>query len=269
MIFELSHKQRSQIEYVHPENINQSSTLSVTTADGRYDMTQFSNHETTVVKTVLKNAWSGKYPNRARGIGLANEASPILYKPRYVLYEIIIQKYAASDNPLDVFAVATAYKTKGASGRKDAIRFYEKWLVSSSSAQRREATMYLFDAREPFFSYNLAELYQGENRLEEALKYATNAEILNKDHAPGFPLLIASIYKKMDISKCVKYLKKVCKSKAHSGNPIFFAELTKATELLEKGYQYKPRAFRPNKRDADFEASVEAAAKQFLEEWSI
>lgn len=168
-----------------------------------------------------------------------------------------------------MLAVATAYRTKGACGRGGAIQYYEKWLKSSSAMQKWEAAKYLFDAREPFFSYILAELYQGENKLEEALKYAIDAEQLNIDHAPGFPLLIASIYKKIDIAQCVIYLQKVCASNEYKGYPVFLAELSKAKALQNKGYEYKLCGYRQSKRNTDFEVSVEKAVKQLLSRGDI
>ena len=185
------------------------------------------------------------------------------------MHEIIVQKYAGSDNPFDMLAVAAAYRTKGASGRGEAIRYYEKWLGSSTKKQREEAAKYLFDAREPYFSLNLAKLYNDENRLEEALKYAIAAEKMNAEHAPGFPLLLADIYKKQDIGQCVHYLREVCASKEYRAYPVFAEKLSEAEALQEKGYQYRPRQHRQSAKSAEFEASVREATRRFMEKEGI
>ena len=205
-------RKKQKTAHVPAGVVGQDSSQSIV-KDGRYDPDQLSPHEEAVIRSVLKNAWSGKYPERFQGLGLANESYSILYKPRYILHEIIVQKYAGSDNPFDMLAVAAAYRTKGASGRGEAIRYYEKWLDSSTKKQREEAAKYLFDAREPFLSLQMAKLYNDENRLDEALKYATAAEKMNTGHAPGFPLLLADIYKKQDIGQCVRYPREVSASK--------------------------------------------------------
>ena len=251
--------------YIYPETVLQDSKFSITNGE-KYDFTSFSSHEVDVIRAVLNNAWSGKYPVYAKGIGLANEASPIMYKPRYVLHWIIVKKYENSENPFDALAVAAAFRTIGASARRDAIHFYEKWNETGSGSQKREAIRYFFDAREPFYSYNLADLYQRENCLEDALRYAIAAEKMNRDHAPGFPLLIATIYKKMDIQLSVEYLEKICQSNAYRYMPVFRAELEKATELLEKGYKYKPRPRKNCKSDVEVESQIAAAAHYFLRE---
>ena len=269
MIFDRVFNKRRQIEYVNPESVRQDPGLSIVTEDGRYDLSRFSRHEEAVIYTVLRNAWTGKYPEKMKGLGLANEAYPIVYKPRYVLYEIIVQKYSKSKNPFDILAVATAYRMKGAAYREESIGYYENWIKSSSAAQKREAEKYLFDVREPFFSLHLAELYEGVCRFDEALKYAIAAEKMNTDHAPGYPMRIASIYRKTDIDQCVKYLEKVSASKEYQIYPVFAKELREAKEMQGKGYDYKPRPHKQGKKAAEFDASITKAAKWFLSKGGI
>ena len=251
-------------EYIYPSEVGQDSLKSITTDDGRYDLLRISTHEASVVRQVLNNARSGKYPHRAVGLGLANESSLIKYKPRYILHEIIVQKYTDTNNPFDMLAVATAYRTKGAIGRGNAIAYYEKWIRNSSKKERMEATIYLFDAREPFFSYHLAELYKQENRLDDALKYALAAERNDTNHAPGYPLLIADIYKRQSIYMCVRYLETLRDEPEYWKYANIRDEYEKAKELMAKGYVFKPRGYKPSVKSLEFEASVREAAKQFL-----
>lgn len=259
-----SKKRRIKDTYLHAEAVFQDSNLSVVDVSGKYDMNHFSQHEIDTILTVLKNAKCGKYPKSLEGLGLANEASAIMYKPRYVLFEIVIQKYGKSKQPYDMLAVAQAYESKGSFGRQKAIEYYNLWLSNSSSHQRATAAKLFLDASEPFFSYRIAKLYYLENNLENALEFAKNAQHNNKQGAPAYPLLIASIYKKMNINDCVEYLQSVCNSDYSKQYPMLKAELKKAMELQKNGYKYVSRKRKRKQEDMDFELSVSAAAKRFL-----
>ena len=110
---------------VFPTSIyTQNSSQSITTDDGTYDFERFSENEASTIFDVLKTV-QNKYPYIQRAIGLANESSQILYKPRYVLFEIIIQLYKDSSDKYDNLAVALAYETKGSKFRVSAIKHFE------------------------------------------------------------------------------------------------------------------------------------------------
>lgn len=108
----------------YPEEYAQDSSQSIIDSDGIYDLTRFSAHEESIIKQVISNVRK-KYPEKYRAIGLANESYVIVYKPRYVLFEIIILKYKDSTSPLDMVAVSFAYCSKGAQFRSEALRYYE------------------------------------------------------------------------------------------------------------------------------------------------
>lgn len=108
----------------YPEYYNQETSESILTPDGRYDTTRFSAHEDKTIRNVIAQANRG-YASKYRGIGLANESYPITYKPRYILFDVIIIAFGDSENPLDQIAVSFAYIQKGALYRKDAIRYFE------------------------------------------------------------------------------------------------------------------------------------------------
>lgn len=110
----------------HPENIcdiqdPEQSLLCGTT----YDMSRFSKHEAYIIKKVLSAA-KQKYDNRYAAIGLANESYPIKYKPRYVVFEVLIQRHSGSENWLDKVAVAFAFLSKGSKYFFEAARFFEE-----------------------------------------------------------------------------------------------------------------------------------------------
>lgn len=97
----------------------QDSEQSIVT-DGRYDLKRFSKHEADTVYHVI-NVIREKYPKELRSMGFANESYPIKYKPRYVLWEILVQLYENSSEPIDMFACALAYEAKGALFREKAL----------------------------------------------------------------------------------------------------------------------------------------------------
>lgn len=114
-------------KYCTDLNWTQDSNQSITT-NGKYDLNIFSRHEANTIYHVL-NVVKEKYPIEYQSIGLANESSAIKYKARYVLFEIVILLYEHSKKPIDQFAVAVAYQSKGAHFRKIAIKYFEESII--------------------------------------------------------------------------------------------------------------------------------------------
>ena len=59
-------------------------------------------------------------------MGFANGSYSVIYKPRYVLWEMLVQLYKDSTNPIDKFACALAYEAKGALYRENALQKFEE-----------------------------------------------------------------------------------------------------------------------------------------------
>ena len=139
--------------------------------DGRYDPTRVSSHENDVVKEVIL-ASRKKYSRPYQGIGLAVETYSIIYKPRYILYEYIVQKYGHSSNAFDVLATAIAYKEKGAAYRHLSLQYFQLFFQSASSADIAK-----LPRSYPLWSiYNMmSDLYESTYDLESALDYAKKA----------------------------------------------------------------------------------------------
>lgn len=148
-----------------PEEIDQNTDESVVT-NGLYDLDKFSDHESDVILSVLRNTLK-KYPKWFRAIGLYNESYGIKYKPRYVLFEILIQTFADSKNKLDSFAVSLAYITKGFYFREYAIDFFEK-----SQPKVGPKLMGKFLNCSPFSVYcAISKLYESNWQYEKAIEY--------------------------------------------------------------------------------------------------
>ena len=148
----------------YPECYTQDRNESVVAENGKYDLTRFSAHEVKTIREVLSVSQS-KYPERYRALGLANESYVIVYKPRYILFEILVSLYKNSENPLDMIAVSFAYSQKGAMFRKEAIEFFEKsnkfvgFKTLDKFSSLSSASFYL----------KVAELYEQENENELAI----------------------------------------------------------------------------------------------------
>lgn len=142
----------------------QSLPQRVVDENGRYDLKRFSRYEEKAVWEVLHKV-DRKYPAYLRSIGLAEESYPVVYKPRYVLFDIIIVKYGKSQNPIDKIAVAFAYESKGAYFRKEAISYFEDAIKTLDISSLKA-----FSAYSPAQTYmKFSELYDKEHDYQSAL----------------------------------------------------------------------------------------------------
>lgn len=249
---------------VHPEQPNQNPNLSIVDASGRYDMTRFSKHERDVISQILKVVNSGKYPPGLKAVGLASEASVISYKPRYILYEIIIQVYARSEKPLDLLAVGEAYRSQGAAFYSEALSFLERYVTTASASDRRTAEKYLFDSRDPFLSYHIAELLEKLGEYDRALVYALKAKDVDNGQAPAFVQKVGDIYRKMDPQLAIDFYNEILRTKMYAKYAGGFREeLAKAVAAQSKR-PYKRRGYKPPADTIEFHKAVSAAAKAFL-----
>nr|DAI36105.1 MAG TPA: hypothetical protein [Caudoviricetes sp.] len=148
----------------YPESYSQDKSQSIITADNKYDLKRFSSHESSVIQQVIFTAFS-KYSARFQSLGLANESCVIVYKPRYVLFEIATIMYENSSKPEDILAAAYAYSQKGASFRTHAISLYEK-SVDSVSFRTLDKFASLYSA---IVYSDIASLYEKEQNYESSI----------------------------------------------------------------------------------------------------
>lgn len=161
------------------------------TKDGTYDLKNFSNHEIDTIKHVLKIV-KQKYPENYRSLGLANESYIIKYKPRYILYELIILKYSQSDNFIDKFAVALAYESKGATYRQCAIKYFEGSINHVSPKIMDDFISYM-----PSHVYTIfAKLYEQEHDFDKAIYYTKLAQKYGDLNNPYFNIHISELLQK-------------------------------------------------------------------------
>lgn len=251
---------------VYPEQPFQDTNLSLVDSHSRYDLTRLSQHELDIIIEILKIANSNKYPSELHSLGLANEASVIKYKPRYILHEIIIQMYSCSSNPLDCLAVGEAYRTKGAMFYAEAISNLEYFLSTASTQQRRIAQVYLFAAREPFISYHLAELLDLNRQYEQALKYAQAAMDADTTAAPGFVLKLGEIYRKINPQTSIDFFTDILSQPQYEKfAALFDRERSKAVDLINHPQPYTGRKYKPSAQTVAFEQTVSSISSEFLQ----
>lgn len=148
----------------YPEVYHQDQSKSIVDENHKYDLTRFSEHESEIIYQAI-NVAKNKYPRNLMALGLVNEAYEIIYKPRYVLFEIAVIMYSGSTSPEEQIAAAFSYSQKGAMYRENAISLYEK-----SINRVNFKTLDLFSSLSSVSTYlNLAELYEREHKYHDAL----------------------------------------------------------------------------------------------------
>lgn len=209
--------------------------------DGRYDPTRVSSHENDVVKEVIL-ASRKKYSRPYQGIGLAVETYSVIYKPRYILYEYIVQKYGYSSSVFDVLATAIAYKEKGAAYRRLSLQYFQLFFQSASSADIAK-----LPRSYPLWSiYNMmSDLYESTYDLESALDYAKKAAAEKRRLnfiSPYDVTHTGKILLKMRPELAVDYFAECLNdSDLKQFKTIIQESLDDAKDKEKRGYIYKPR----------------------------
>lgn len=169
-VLKMESTQTNEIKNIIPKYISdtewyQDSEQSIVT-NGIYDLKRFSKHEADTVYHVI-DVVKGKYPIGLRSIGFANETYPIKYKPRYVLWEILVQLYENSNNPIDVFSCALAYEAKGALFREKALQKFEESIDYITPEFMQQFISYI-----PLNVYmKFSRLYENNHEYEKAIFY--------------------------------------------------------------------------------------------------
>lgn len=170
----------------------QNSDQSITTPDGRYDLKHFSKHETETINHTVRVV-KEKYPLELRSMGFANESALIKYKPRYILWEMLVQLYKDSTDPIDKFACALAYEAKGAIYREDALQKFE-----DSINYITPEFMQLFTSYTPLCVYmKFSRLYERNHEYEKAIYYTKQGQKYGEKYNPNFDKRIAELIEKI------------------------------------------------------------------------
>lgn len=175
-----------------PECYKQDTTKSIIDENGSYDFTRFSRHETSIIQKVIKTTLR-KYPADYFSVGLANESLAIIYKPRYILLDIIVAAFENSSNIYDQFAVAISYAKQGAQYRNEAIRYFEMTFDAISPEFMQQ-----FSSLSPLSVYSMfSEIYEKEHLFEKAIDMTKLAWKYANQNNEFFPSRISDLDKKI------------------------------------------------------------------------
>ncbi len=135
-------------------------------ADGGYEFSCITPDENETIISALRTA--DQAPANQRGIVLAFITEAIVYKPRNVISQIIIEYGKYSEYPLDRLAKAIAFSRKGAVFRKDAISDFEEYFncPDIDNMPTRNGRKIYSDAH---IFVTLADLYEKEYQFEKLL----------------------------------------------------------------------------------------------------
>lgn len=161
------------------------------TINGLYDLKNFSKHESDTVKYVV-NYVKYHYPEEHQAMGLANEGYGIKYKPRYIIHEIIIQKYQDSQSPYDRFPVGLAYATKGGYFVRNALQYFENCMDTITPE-----FMDKFISYTPLCTYGIiSKLYEHEHEYKNAIYYTELQKEYGDPDNPYFDTRISELEQK-------------------------------------------------------------------------
>ena len=223
---ESEHRNLEPTIYIPDMNWEQDTNASIT-KDGIYDLKNFSKHESDTVKHYYDYVLN-HYPIEYQAMGLANEGYGIKYKPRYIIHEIIIQKYQYSEKPYDKLAVAFAYVTKGGYFVDRALRYYEECMnnISIDIVGRFLSFM-------PLNTYSIiSKLYEHEHKYEQAAYYTKLQKRYGDPNNSYFDNRITELLEKQRNWKPKRNMKMSTRQKEFEEDVIFATKMFLETGRL-------------------------------------
>ena len=195
--------------------------------NGGYNFACVTPEENDTIISLLSQA--NEFPYAQRGIALAFLSENTVYKPRYIVNQILIEYGAQTDGKLDKAAEVIAYSRNGSAYREKAIKTFEQL----------DASMTFPPSVSGLEMYSWSRLYyEKEYQFENALKAVDKS----REHSWDKTVCIgryAEILAKLDVAKAVEYLQRNI-----STDPSFavLSRLLKDLQAKEaKGYKFKPR----------------------------
>ncbi|WP_270525785.1 hypothetical protein [Longibaculum muris] len=231
------------------------------TTDGFYNFSEVSNEENNQIIYFI-SASKGK--GSLAGLHLIDYTlNEYLYKVKYYIEQIVIEKYKSSDNLYDWLAVGLAYKGKGANFRKESLFYLTKFVSTANNTDWNNILSIDMDLDKYNIYSKIAELYEKEADLENAYNYAMKACEF-RIYADSGMYRLGSILKKLDINKCVEYYKeKLTDPRYKEIKNGIKKELNDALEKQKKNYVYRPRK-RKSTIDENMENNLKEIADRYL-----
>lgn len=241
-------------------NVMSDKNATKTHPDGGYNFTCVTSEENAEILSLLKSA--AEYPADQRGIALAFYSESAIYKPRYIINQIIIEYAEQSGTPLDTVAEFIAFSRKSSNFRTKALEVFEsvpKTLCFPPTPYGNDTAMYSWSR----LYLIAAEIYEKEYQFEKALnaikkcsKYNWNKTVCIERYA--------EILTKIDIKQAVEYLQNTI-DKDSQLLPILSRQLEEYRAKAAKGYKFKPRKkTTENCSEAEMEQQIKQLAFRYL-----
>lgn len=240
-------------------NVKPDEYATLTHPDGGYNFTCITEEENDAILSMLKTAQS--YPESQRGISLAFNSESVIYKPRYIINQIIVEYSENSVFPLDKLAKFIGYFRKSSQFRPDAIKAFESYIPNYS-----QANIPLAPSGNPMYSLSwlyltVAELYEKEGLFEKAL----NA--IDMSRKEGWTAVVcaqrhAEILAKIDINQAVDYLNNAI-AVSSEFSQVLSPMLQDYQAKAAKGYKFKSRK-KSSINDNDNEQQIKQLAYRYL-----
>lgn len=190
---------------------------------------------------------SNLFKTKESAIMLMYHNTSVIGEKRHTNNWNIINKYAKSNFPLDILAVAVSYDREGAKYRKQAIEYYEKFLSNPVEIPIIPNAYDLKGKPHRCISYweiysNLANLYEKEYQFDMAIKYLKKLPKESNYNNSADYTRVGDLLAKVDINKSVQYYENLIKKSTYKK---FKREIDvhykEALDKQAKGYVYKPR----------------------------
>lgn len=148
-----------------------------------------------------------KVKNNVSALSQVFNAYSYFGNEKHIFNEKIIEKYSTSNNQDDILAVAISYLGEGASCRKNAITYFEKYLSQPSSQQYFS---------EWFIYSSLATLYEKEYQFDNAIYCLDKLIEIDNDENIADYTRKGDVLIKQNIDNAVLYYENLKKTKIYS-----------------------------------------------------
>lgn len=236
---------------------HKSTTVSPNKTNGYYQFDTIDKDEQNLIMQIIKKS------NKAdiKSLEFYSLSNSIIYKCRYILFELMVIKYKDSPLLYDQLVTGLAYKEKGAFYRPAAIEHIQNYVDKANNEDWFRVNQFIPKSSVLLI---LSELYEKEYDFTSALSILSGIAI-NEVGWDSSILRAAKILKKVDINKCVEYCEKaLTKREIHGIKQELQKFLYEAKKSQAKGYVYRPRKNRAIETDKQMDDEINSIALSFL-----
>lgn len=236
---------------------HKTTNVSVNKTNEYYQFDTINEDEQNLIMKIIKMS------NKAdiKSLEFYSLSNNVIYKCRYILFELMVLKYKDSPLLYDQLVTGLAYKEKGAFYRPAAIEYIQNYVDKANNEDWFRVNQLIPKSS---ILLILSELYEKEYDFTSALSILSDIAI-NEVGWDSSILRAAKILKKIDINKCVEYCEKaLTKREIHGIKQELQEFLYEAKKSQAKGYVYRPRKNRVIETDKQMDDEINSIALSFL-----